>query len=177
MVLAWVFCASIGLILARYYKPMWVEDKACGQKVWFSYHRALMLCAMFLTIIGLILILVDKKGAFVLEKDLPFKAHPIIGLIAIICSLINVSSVARFSKPIPLLCIFWHFVECYCLTLLTLGTILSCTEVYVYLTLFWFQPLIAAFRCHPGDSKRPIFNWVHWFFGTVAHVFASMCSV
>jgi len=122
MVLAWVFCASIGLILARYYKPMWVEDKACGQKVWFSYHRALMLCAMFLTIIGLILILVDKKGAFVLEKDLPFKAHPIIGLIAIICSLIN--------------------------------------------------PLIAAFRCHPGDSKRPIFNWVHWFFGTVAHVFA-----
>lgn len=93
MVLAWVFCASIGLILARYYKVMWVEEKACGQKVWFSYHRALMLSAMFLTIIGFILILIDKDGNFVTEEKLPNKAHPIIGLIAIICALFNVSSV------------------------------------------------------------------------------------
>lgn len=91
MVLAWVFCASIGLILARYYKPMWVDNKACGQKVWFSYHRALMLCAMFLTVIGFVLILVDKGGLFVTEEKLPLKAHPIIGLIAIICSFLNVS--------------------------------------------------------------------------------------
>jgi len=91
MVLAWVFCASLGLILARYYKPMWTDTKACGQKVWFSYHRALMLSAMFLTIIGFILILVKKGGKFETPDSLPTKAHPILGLIAIICALLNVS--------------------------------------------------------------------------------------
>ena len=98
MVLAWVFCASIGLILARYYKPMWVDNKACGQKVWFSYHRALMLCAMFLTVIGFILILVHQEGKFLTEPDLPKKAHPIIGLIAIICSFLNVSFIPILSS-------------------------------------------------------------------------------
>lgn len=99
MVFAWVFCASIGLILARYYKPMWTNQKACGQKVWFSYHRALMLTCMFLTIIAFILILVETNGIFdVTSMTLPWKAHPIIGLIAIICSLLNVSiTLYRFS--------------------------------------------------------------------------------
>lgn len=100
MVLAWVFCASIGLILARYYKPMWSDTKACGQKVWFSYHRALMLCAMFLTVIGFIIILVQNDGKYILPAKLPTKAHPILGLITIICALLNVS---RYSNTIILL--------------------------------------------------------------------------
>ena len=93
MVVAWVFCASVGLILARYYKPMWTNSKACGQKVWFSYHRALMLTAMFLTILGFIIVLINQKGLFLVPSTLPTKAHPILGLIAIICALLNVSYV------------------------------------------------------------------------------------
>lgn len=106
MVIAWVFCASVGLILARYYKPMFADSKACGQKVWFSYHRALMLTAMFLTIIGFILILVQNKGEFRLPEELPTKAHPILGLIAIICALLNVSVFFALCSMCALKCAF-----------------------------------------------------------------------
>jgi len=32
------------------------------------------------------------------------------------------------------------------------------------------QPLITLCRCKPGNRYRPIFNWFHWLFGTVAYV-------
>lgn len=35
------------------------------------------------------------------------------------------------------------------------------------------QPLGAYFRPHPDSSQRPIFNWLHWFFGNAAHIVAS----
>ena len=37
----------------------------------------------------------------------------------------------------------------------------------------WFmfmQPFITLFRCNPKSKYRPIFNWFHWLFGTVAYV-------
>ena len=91
MIIAWVLCASIGIMMARYYKPMWVETKACGQKVWFQVHRGLMLATMFIAVIAFVLILIEKDGLYVLPAELPKKAHPIIGLIALICSFLNVS--------------------------------------------------------------------------------------
>ncbi|XP_067939149.1 putative ferric-chelate reductase 1 [Watersipora subatra] len=123
MVLAWVFCASAGIILSRYYKPMWPNTKAWGQKVWFSYHRILMLAAMFLCVAGFIIIVVNAKD-FPVPKGTGTSddAHPILGLIVVIGSLLN--------------------------------------------------PIIAAFRCGPQDSKRPIFNWAHWGIGTATHIFA-----
>jgi hypothetical protein len=38
----------------------------------------------------------------------------------------------------------------------------------------FFQPIGAYFRPHPGTSRRPIFNWLHWLGGNVAHIVASM---
>uniref|UniRef100_A0A4D5R8W8 Ferric-chelate reductase 1 n=1 Tax=Scolopendra viridis TaxID=118503 RepID=A0A4D5R8W8_SCOVI len=34
------------------------------------------------------------------------------------------------------------------------------------------QPIMAAFRCHPGTPKRPIFNWAHFLVGNGAHILA-----
>ena len=35
------------------------------------------------------------------------------------------------------------------------------------------QPFIALCRCEdPKAPKRPIFNWIHWFFGTIGSVLA-----
>lgn len=39
--------------------------------------------------------------------------------------------------------------------------------------LCFIQPIGAYFRPHPGTSKRPIFNWLHWFIGNAAHILAS----
>jgi len=34
------------------------------------------------------------------------------------------------------------------------------------------QPIMAAFRPHPGTSNRAMFNWAHWLVGNSAHIFA-----
>ena len=33
---------------------------------------------------------------------------------------------------------------------------------------------MAAFRPHPGAKNRFLFNWAHWFVGTVAHIGGGM---
>jgi len=38
------------------------------------------------------------------------------------------------------------------------------------------QPIMAAFRPHPGDSGRKLFNWAHWAVGNMAHVFG-ICAI
>lgn len=39
--------------------------------------------------------------------------------------------------------------------------------------LCFIQPFMALLRPHPGASKRPLFNWMHWFVGNAAHILAS----
>ena len=34
------------------------------------------------------------------------------------------------------------------------------------------QPIMAAFRPHPGTSNRTMFNWAHWLVGNSSHIFA-----
>jgi len=38
------------------------------------------------------------------------------------------------------------------------------------------QPIMAAFRPHPGDDSRKLFNWAHWLVGNMAHVFG-ICAI
>lgn len=37
----------------------------------------------------------------------------------------------------------------------------------------FLQPIGAFFRPHPGTPRRPIFNWLHWLGGNVAHTLGS----
>ena len=36
MLIGWMMCASTALILTKYYKPMWPNDRLCGTKVWLA---------------------------------------------------------------------------------------------------------------------------------------------
>jgi hypothetical protein len=40
------------------------------------------------------------------------------------------------------------------------------------LVLALLNPVMAIFRPHPGTSRRPIFNWLHWAVGNSAHILA-----
>lgn len=35
MIVAWIGFASLGIVLARYYKQTWVDNSCCGKDVWF----------------------------------------------------------------------------------------------------------------------------------------------
>uniref|UniRef100_S4RK39 Cytochrome b561 domain-containing protein n=1 Tax=Petromyzon marinus TaxID=7757 RepID=S4RK39_PETMA len=36
MMVAWLTCASVGIVLARFFKPLWPTHYIWGQKVWFQ---------------------------------------------------------------------------------------------------------------------------------------------
>ena len=36
MIIAWVGFASVGIIMARYFKPMWPGTQACKKPIWFT---------------------------------------------------------------------------------------------------------------------------------------------
>ena len=50
MIGAWVFSASVGILLARYYKQTFVNGKCCKLDQWFIWHRMFMITTWALTI-------------------------------------------------------------------------------------------------------------------------------
>ncbi|BFZ00039.1 hypothetical protein BsWGS_03078 [Bradybaena similaris] len=121
MILAWIFFASIGLLLTKYYKPMWPESRMFDHKYWFLGHFNCMATMFIITIIAIIIIFVEA-GGYSQAPDLPQKAHPILGIIILICIIIN--------------------------------------------------PILALIRPSEDNKCRPVFNWFHWAFGTIANVLA-----
>ncbi|CAG2056667.1 unnamed protein product, partial [Timema podura] len=117
MIAAWIGAASVGILLARYFKQTWVGKPFCGKDQWFAWHRLLMLLVWSLTIAAFVLIFVELKSWS--SEDNP---HAILG---------------------------------------TVTTLLA-----------FFQPIGALFRPHPGSRRRPIFNWLHWLLGNMAHILA-----
>ncbi|KAK9732358.1 Reeler domain [Popillia japonica] len=115
MLTAWIGTASVGMLLARYFRQTWVGSQMCGKDLWFAWHRFFMVLTWALTTVGFIVIFVELK-AWSSESN----PHAILGLITTI--------------------------------------------------LCFIQPIGAYFRPHPGTSKRPIFNWAHWFGGNAAHI-------
>ncbi|BFY99220.1 hypothetical protein BsWGS_02260 [Bradybaena similaris] len=89
MVGAWIFLASIGIVVARYYKPVWT-NLILSQKVWFQIHRTSMVLVFACTVAGFIIIFVEVQGWSQLstEKDY-LKAHPIMGLVVTALTIIN----------------------------------------------------------------------------------------
>ncbi|CAH8626267.1 unnamed protein product [Heterobilharzia americana] len=88
MVLAWVLCASIGTILARYYKDVWPNSGLLGERVWFQSHRILQGICVGLMCISIILIFIYCEG-YSQATAYPYYIHPILGLIVFSLALIN----------------------------------------------------------------------------------------
>ncbi|XP_053550016.1 putative ferric-chelate reductase 1 isoform X3 [Bombina bombina] len=49
MIMAWMTTVSIGVIVARFFKPVWPGSLLCGEKIWFQVHRTLMITTVVLT--------------------------------------------------------------------------------------------------------------------------------
>ena len=74
MIGAWVFFASIGMFLARYFKQTWTGSKCCKLDQWFIWHRFFMVTTWGLTVAGVILIFLELQVTairirFVLVRD------------------------------------------------------------------------------------------------------------
>jgi len=83
MIFTWILFVSTGILVARYFKPLWPNRKICGKLIWFAVHRAIMMSVAILTIIAFILILVYKQGTWISRLDQREFAHSIIGIIII----------------------------------------------------------------------------------------------
>lgn len=117
MLTAWIGTASLGILLARYFRQTWVGSQLCGKDQWFAWHRFLMVLTWCLTVAGFVIIFVEIGGWS--QVDNP---HAILGVV---------------------------------------------TTVLCFL-----QPIGAYFRPHPGTKRRPLFNWLHWLGGNLAHIIA-----
>lgn len=81
MVVAWIGTASVGILLARYFKQTWVGSQMCGKDQWFAWHRICMVITWMLTIAGFIIIFVEIRGWSSVDNP-----HAILGVITtVIC--------------------------------------------------------------------------------------------
>ncbi len=117
MIFAWIGTTSIGIMLARYFKPSWKGKRLGGKDLWFVGHQFCMILTWALTVVAYIVIFVELDGW-------SFSYHAVLGTI---------------------------------------------TTIFCFL-----QPIGAFFRPGPAHEKRPVFNWLHFLGGNVAHIFAGM---
>ncbi|XP_072024044.1 putative ferric-chelate reductase 1 isoform X2 [Amphiura filiformis] len=127
MVIAWVGFASVGIVMARFFKPMWPDTKICGVAVWFALHRTFMVMTFLCTVAAFIIIFIHTGYYFTPDEGLPRFLHALFGTIVTFCVILN--------------------------------------------------PVMALFRPHPGEPRRPIFNWAHWFVGTGGHTLAMVTII
>ncbi|XP_048207983.1 ferric-chelate reductase 1 isoform X2 [Perognathus longimembris pacificus] len=62
MFMAWVTTVSIGVLIARFFKPVWSKAFLFGEAAWFQVHRLLMLTTSALTVIAFILPFIYRGG-------------------------------------------------------------------------------------------------------------------
>ncbi|KAL7887745.1 hypothetical protein AOLI_G00054660 [Acnodon oligacanthus] len=82
MLIAWMTTGSIGMLIARYLKKAAKGTKFCGKDFWFGAHVFLMILSVAATIIAFILV-------FSYAQDWSGGAHPVLGVIVMILSLVQ----------------------------------------------------------------------------------------
>ncbi|KAJ0171929.1 hypothetical protein K1T71_012692 [Dendrolimus kikuchii] len=95
MLIAWIGAASLGILLARYFKQTWVGKQLGGKDIWFAYHRIFMCTTWLLTIVGFILILVEVGGW---QSTSP-NPHAITGIITVVLCFIQ--PIGAYFRPHP----------------------------------------------------------------------------
>ncbi|XP_004635739.1 ferric-chelate reductase 1 [Octodon degus] len=62
MFVAWVTTVSIGVLIARFFRPVWSKVLLFGEAAWFQLHRMLMLTTCVLTCIAFVLPFIYRGG-------------------------------------------------------------------------------------------------------------------
>ncbi|KAK4883790.1 hypothetical protein RN001_000061 [Aquatica leii] len=94
MLTAWIGTASVGTLLARYYRKTWVGKSLCGKDLWFAWHRFFMITTWALTSVAFILIFVELK-AWSSESN----PHAILGcVVTVLCFL---QPIGAYFRPHP----------------------------------------------------------------------------
>ena len=89
--------ASIGILVARYYRQTWVGRQLMGKDVWFFSHRLLMAAAWALTLLALVAVVVELGGWTSLAPSK--NPHAVIGAVCV--ALCFVQPVMAFFRPHP----------------------------------------------------------------------------
>lgn len=87
MLLAFMFFAPIGILWMKYYTTMWPNSRLFGERYWFVVHYNCAFWVVLLVIIAFILIFFEVGGYSKLP-ELPLKAHPILGIIIFVCTIL-----------------------------------------------------------------------------------------
>ncbi|KAI4898054.1 hypothetical protein NFI96_002827 [Prochilodus magdalenae] len=82
MLIAWMTTASVGMMTARYLKVVTKGRGCCGKDLWFLEHMSLMSLSVVLTIVAFIVVFAYVQGW-------SGGAHPVLGCIVMILSLIQ----------------------------------------------------------------------------------------
>ncbi|XP_069795148.1 ferric-chelate reductase 1-like [Narcine bancroftii] len=94
MFIAWVTTANIGVIVARFFKPVWPSTTLFGKKVWFHMHRNLMMTTVLLSCLGFILPFLYRGGWSHCAG-----AHPYFG--CLILTLVILQPIMSIFRPNP----------------------------------------------------------------------------
>ncbi|NXN93680.1 FRRS1 reductase, partial [Rhinopomastus cyanomelas] len=62
MFVAWITTASVGVVVARFFKPVWCHSFLFGKELWFQVHRTLMLITVVLTTMSFALPFMYRGG-------------------------------------------------------------------------------------------------------------------
>jgi len=98
MVAAWIFTASLGTILARYFKKTWTHMKCLGKDVWFPCHVSLMSLTWILTMVAFILVFVELNLEW---TTIPINENPHALLGCITTGLCFIQPLMALFRPSP----------------------------------------------------------------------------
>jgi hypothetical protein len=97
MVIAWMFMASVGILMARYMK--FIPYEFFELKFWFVIHRPMMISVVVFSIVGFILILAQVGWKWIDPAEKLNFAHSITGIVTIF--LANIQIYVAFFRPHP----------------------------------------------------------------------------
>ncbi|XP_067846092.1 putative ferric-chelate reductase 1 [Heptranchias perlo] len=94
MFIAWVTTANIGVIVARFFKPIWPSSTLFGKKIWFQVHWILMVTTVLLTCLAFFLPFLYRGGWSHYAG-----AHPYFG--CMILTLVILQPIMAIFRPDP----------------------------------------------------------------------------
>lgn len=90
MIIAWMFMASTGILMARYYKFLFPSVKINNVDFWFFIHQPVMFMVPVVTVVGFIVIFSQLNGEWIETKDKLEFTHSIFGIVTLGLAFIQV---------------------------------------------------------------------------------------